>query len=475
MSSSTLTRAEIFSATEPCAPRARRLVRAALEELGLQQLVDDAQLAVSELATNAALHARTEIEVRLIASADLVRIEVSDLSSVMPVIRSYGSYATTGRGLGLVAAVSDQLGVDPRVPVGKTVWFTMARTRPSSEPADAALGDWSGWANPAELADLLEGVDQTAPREPGATERHDEQRPAPRTTATLAGLPVDLWLAVHQYHDAALRELVLHRGGRDASTLEAWEWYAAADHAHAVLGVAVDTAVAAALIAGSPMLQLPHGHPAPPPAVPAHLDVVLDVAGDLPGQLAALQEALDDAARLSEAGKFLLPPPLAEVVALRDWCCDQVIAQVGGAPASPWHGELYDDRSKAGGAAISAIAAALAERMRVTHEALIVGDDNNRILAVSPALEELLGWAPGELVGRRLVTVIPPHLRQAHLAGFTRFQVTGVAHALGVELVLPVLHASGEEIMCQFLIERSAAPGGRSVYTAHLRRAEQVD
>ena len=49
---------------------ARRFVTALLAERGLEHLQDDATLAVSELVTNAVLHARTTIEVRVDVGSD---------------------------------------------------------------------------------------------------------------------------------------------------------------------------------------------------------------------------------------------------------------------------------------------------------------------------------------------------------------------------------------------------------------------
>jgi PAS domain-containing protein len=46
--------------------------------------------------------------------------------------------------------------------------------------------------------------------------------------------------------------------------------------------------------------------------------------------------------------------------------------------------------------------------VRSATSAQIAADVSNRIVAVSGAVEELLGWPPDELEGRRLVTIIPP-------------------------------------------------------------------
>ncbi|MBB2901391.1 hypothetical protein FHR75_002179 [Kineococcus radiotolerans] len=111
---------------------ARRHVRRAVAELHVPEVEESAELGVSELVTNALLHARTAftITVRSMPTGT-VRIEVSDSSPLPAQQRHLGLGATTGRGLRLVEAVSSAWGVDPLASggVGKTVWF---EPRPST-------------------------------------------------------------------------------------------------------------------------------------------------------------------------------------------------------------------------------------------------------------------------------------------------------------------------------------------------------
>jgi anti-sigma regulatory factor (Ser/Thr protein kinase) len=104
--------------------RARRFVRGAFESLGAQALVDDAELLISELATNALLHARSAFTIEVTRNDDRVRICIADSSPLAPKVRSYGEDATTGRGLQLVQTLSAAWGVQPQRP-GKTVWVEL--------------------------------------------------------------------------------------------------------------------------------------------------------------------------------------------------------------------------------------------------------------------------------------------------------------------------------------------------------------
>lgn len=89
------------------------------------ELVEAASLLLSELVTNSIVHARTDIEVRLIADDHMVRAEVSDGNPVVPSTRRPHELAGTGRGLQLIEQLATRWGVSASE-VGKTVWFELA-------------------------------------------------------------------------------------------------------------------------------------------------------------------------------------------------------------------------------------------------------------------------------------------------------------------------------------------------------------
>jgi anti-sigma regulatory factor (Ser/Thr protein kinase) len=123
------------------AAAARRYVADVLARLGREDLVDSARLGVSELVTNACLHAASPCVVRVIPTGETMRIEVSDDSPLVPVQSRREGTAGTGRGLLLVEAAG-RWGVDDRDDgaAGKTVWFepqselTGAELSPTDEP-----------------------------------------------------------------------------------------------------------------------------------------------------------------------------------------------------------------------------------------------------------------------------------------------------------------------------------------------------
>jgi hypothetical protein len=72
------------------------------------------------------------------------------------------------------------------------------------------------------------------------------------------------------------------------------------------------------------------------------------------------------------------------------------------------------------------------------------------------------------LAGQRLTVLIPPELREAHLAGFSRLQVTGEPRILGLTVRVPALRRDGSSVEVALIIEQLAVPRGRSVFRALL-------
>jgi anti-sigma regulatory factor (Ser/Thr protein kinase) len=111
------------------APRAaRHFVLETLRAWGDDTLLDDAALIVTELATNAVLHAHSGFTVDVSSSPHAVRIAVHDASPTRPKLRDASLVTTSGRGLGVVAALANQWDVET-IEAGKTVWAELRRRR----------------------------------------------------------------------------------------------------------------------------------------------------------------------------------------------------------------------------------------------------------------------------------------------------------------------------------------------------------
>lgn len=113
---------EVFERAVDVIGVVRRRVREAITEAGRSDLTHRAALAVSELTTNALMHgAGDTLCVEVTTDAGAVVVTVTDASPTPPVLQHVGSDSIGGRGLALVAAVSDSWGYERR-PDGKSVW-----------------------------------------------------------------------------------------------------------------------------------------------------------------------------------------------------------------------------------------------------------------------------------------------------------------------------------------------------------------
>jgi len=106
---------------------ARRHVVEVLRCSGIDpETIEDSCLAVSELTTNALLHAAGAFALEISVAGDVVHLVVVDHSIVLP--RRVPASATGGRGLEIVTRVSRRWGADP-LGDGKAVWCDLHARR----------------------------------------------------------------------------------------------------------------------------------------------------------------------------------------------------------------------------------------------------------------------------------------------------------------------------------------------------------
>jgi anti-sigma regulatory factor (Ser/Thr protein kinase) len=141
-------------------PAARRFVTDALADVDAG-VSDDVVMLVSELATNAVIHARTPYTIDVSRDGDTVRVAVHDRSPVIPRRRAYGLDATTGRGLRLLASFSSDWGMEAE-DGGKVVWFEVRRDGDRTPLEWYADADVEALLNAFDDADLV-GSSLTAP------------------------------------------------------------------------------------------------------------------------------------------------------------------------------------------------------------------------------------------------------------------------------------------------------------------------
>ena len=123
-------RDELRLAPTATAPAAARLyVRDVLQYWRLAlpdgEVVDRAELLADELVTNAVLHARTSLRLRLELRGDILHIGVHDASPRLLRLVASDPESETGRGLRLVEQLATAWGVSRRSDGGKVVWCTL--------------------------------------------------------------------------------------------------------------------------------------------------------------------------------------------------------------------------------------------------------------------------------------------------------------------------------------------------------------
>lgn len=395
--------------TLPPAPdsarQARRFVGDVLTSAGIDpDRRETAVLLTSELVTNGIVHALTELRVTVEATPSWVRVEVVDGNPNLPRRRDYDDEAMTGRGLEMLELLADDLGMQPLADEGKRVWFRLG-------------------AAPAE------------PDEPPVA------APAQETaTVVLRNVPVSLYCAWQQHASAILREAFI--AALDESAIGVPDDLAMANDAMSALSGGTSEAFAlrdagvqhADLTLTMPTLSVPH--------------------------FPVLRDVLRRCSAMSLVGQLLVPPALPEIQAVRNWVSGEVMRQATGLAPTPYV-EEPDDHF-----VLDEIAPETLDAIRRATIGMIAADRSNRIVAVSPLAAGIVGWQPDELEGHRLVSIIPPRLRDAHVAGFTRYLLDGTSKNFGRWIDVPALHADGSEIAVRLFVERAYDDGAGEYFVA---------
>ncbi|GAA0370794.1 SpoIIE family protein phosphatase [Actinoallomurus spadix] len=390
---------------------ARRFVRSALRDVA-PELLDTAQLLVSELVTNAVIHARTEIEVRAWVAAGRVHVRVGDHRPCRGLVqRRLHPYATTGWGLVLV----EQLAADRGVRIEgdrKTAWFELSPEAPV-RPA-------SGW-------------ELTPP-------------PEPAVTVTLVDLPYALYSAAHQHWETLLRELlfVVSAPERNGVPVRARDLFVAQDISNVIRG-----AMAAAV--GGKVTDADT------------LSVLMAIPADRAGDVGTLCVVLDDADAAAQQESLLTLPALPQIRAFWRWMCDEIIRQLAGERPNAW--TLAPGTP---GARPLDLAPWDVGDLEASTVPTIAADDGDRIIAVNGPVTDLLGWRADDLVGQPLTVLIPEHLQERHRMGFSSLLLTGQPRILGHSIPLPAVHRDGRLIDVRLNIQTQEAADGRTVFVAQL-------
>ena len=292
-------------------PGARRFVTDGLKSWSLHDVVDDAELCVSELAGNAALHsASTFMVVSLQRSARSVRVAVEDdgLTPAMAIhprmdfpgpgeqipFDEIDAESTTGRGLAIVSILARDWGVE-ETEIGKRVW-----------------------------ADLAGDGDEHLVRSPSGSVSAPAASPSALppgwTLVRLVDCPVELSLLQDRHLDELVRELQLMSG--DAASTRS---KALAERLEGLLSGpahARHTGRREAMRASAAGLE--------------NIDVEMAVPDELAQGVLELEETVVAADQLCEEARLLTLASSPELRALRRWMTAEITTQVEGGEPTPW-------------------------------------------------------------------------------------------------------------------------------------------
>lgn len=418
--------------------QARRLVRSALVDAGCDVLVETAEILVSEVVTNAVVHAATPVDVEAIVGGRGLRVEIGDGSPHPPVPRVYAGLAGTGRGLRLLEDLTDDWGVQQRQS-GKVVWFEL-RTDDFSGPVHGTPGAKGAVGGALQRAGA--GTDE----------------PPDIVKVVLLRVPLLLHAAWQTHVESLLREYLLIRLEEDNAVAEL-EAHAAANDAMVLLRQHLP----APDVGADPEEVMTS---ATEPLVTAER-IVLPVPADSLPHFQVLDDMLDAAAVLADAGELLTAPVQPEVRMLRRWLCQQVRDQAAGAEPTAWAPrEQLPSRAETREWNPTEL-----EDIAQAAQTLIAVNESNVIVAASSSVVTLLGYLnAGALVGQRLVEIIPERYRQAHLAGLTLHQATGRSTLLGRSVRVPALRHDGREVTVEMTVT-ARHHTGHSLFVAELRAA----
>jgi anti-sigma regulatory factor (Ser/Thr protein kinase) len=268
---------------------ARRFVQEVLDQAA-DDVRANAVLLVSEVVTNAVLHARGPLAIEVIQQGTVFRIAVSDRSRTPPAAKRYRVDDATGRGLRLLDCLAAAWGWESSR-TGKVVWFDLPEPLESPPPRPEYKSHDDPYPRGAPIA-LLEAPVQEMIR----TGAHYD------ALYREFRLIVELDPSRHNAAPGRLLSLIDKLGtrflGYGRSAEEAWE---------------------KAVREGRESVDVHFRFPA-----------------DAGPAVMRYNHLLDEADEYCQRAELLTIAPTAEALAVRRWAFGQVAAQCDGGPPTPW-------------------------------------------------------------------------------------------------------------------------------------------
>ena len=117
------------------------------------------------------------------------------------------------------------------------------------------------------------------------------------------------------------------------------------------------------------------------------------------------------------------------------------------------------------------------ERIKVLRERedlpFVRADASGIVREINESFTSVYGWTEADIVGQSLGLILPPSFRDAHHAGFARFQMNQVSKVLNHPLKLATYCSDGHPIESEhFIVAEKSADGGWS-FAATLRPLDE--
>ena len=112
-------------------------------------------------------------------------------------------------------------------------------------------------------------------------------------------------------------------------------------------------------------------------------------------------------------------------------------------------------------------------------DGVVIIDSDSTILAVNPAMARIFGYSAEQMIGKPLTVLMPHRLREAHLAGNRRYQMTGERSIPWQGVQVPALRRDGTEFPVEINFGEYTS-NGRKVFAGFMtditerRRAEEA-
>ncbi len=274
----------------------RAFVTSELRRRCRADLVDDAVLVATELATNALLHAGGVAAVSVETAGGGVRIEVHDRTRIPPLLARSSEDAMTGRGLRLVGALCTRWQAEPTA-AGKVVWAELTgRAAPPDLSSDELIDLWADGLEPSESS-------------------------RPRYQVVLGEIPTDLLLAAKSHVDNLVREFTLAARGAESGVTGAVPTHLAS----LIEAVVSRFAEARQAIKRQAVAAADRGL--------SHASLLLNLPADAADAGEEYLRALDEADAYCRAARLLTLESLPQHRVFRQWYVGEIVKQLRAAAA----------------------------------------------------------------------------------------------------------------------------------------------